>query len=53
MFDLFEAYRDNIAEWLPEMLDACGGTLKLTFFSFFLAAAVGLLFSLLRTSSSR
>ena len=53
MFDLFEAYRDNIGEWLPEMLAACGGTLKLTFFSFFLAAAVGLLFSLLRTSSSR
>ena len=53
MFDLFEAYRDNIADWLPQMLEASVGTLKLTFFSFFLAAAVGLLFALLRTSSGR
>jgi His/Glu/Gln/Arg/opine family amino acid ABC transporter permease subunit len=53
MLGLFEIYRENIADWLPEMFDACFGTLKLTFFSFFLAAAVGLFFALLRTSVSR
>jgi His/Glu/Gln/Arg/opine family amino acid ABC transporter permease subunit len=53
MPDLFDIYRENIADWLPEMLDACLGTLKLTFFSFFLAAALGLLFALMRISSHR
>jgi len=53
MLDLVEVYRENIASWLPEMGMACLGTLKLTFVSFLLAIAVGLLVALLRISTHR
>jgi His/Glu/Gln/Arg/opine family amino acid ABC transporter permease subunit len=52
MFDLVDIYRENLAAWLPEMVQACFGTLKLAFLSFLLAVAVGLLVALLRTSAN-
>lgn len=52
MFDLLDIYRENIADWLPEMIAACFGTLKLAFVSFLLAVAVGLVVALLRISAS-
>ena len=50
---LFEIYDDNIRDWLPEMLRACLGTLKLSLFAFIVAAALGLIVALLRISSRR
>jgi polar amino acid transport system permease protein len=51
MFDLLDAYRDNIRDWLPEMALACLGTLKLTVISFVVAVAIGLVVALTRTAS--
>jgi polar amino acid transport system permease protein len=52
VFDLFDIYKENIADWLPEMLWASVGTLKLAFLSFLVAVAVGLLVALLRVSNN-
>ncbi len=52
MLDLLDVYRDNIAQWLPQMALACLGTLKLAILSFLVGVAVGLLVALLRISSS-
>jgi len=51
MFDLLDAYRDNIRDWLPEMAQACLGTLKLTAVSFVVAVLIGLVVALTRTAS--
>ena len=50
MFDLIDAYRDNIRDWLPQMAAACLGTLKLTAIAFVVAIALGMLVALVRTS---
>jgi His/Glu/Gln/Arg/opine family amino acid ABC transporter permease subunit len=52
MYDLLDIYRENIADWLPEMIAASFGTLKLAFVSFLLAVAVGQVVALLRISAS-
>ena len=44
---------ENLPEWLPQLLVACGETLKLTLVSFVLAAVGGVLVALLRRSSNR
>jgi polar amino acid transport system permease protein len=51
MFDLLDAYRDNIHDWLPQMAAACLGTLKLTAISFVVAVCIGLVVALVRTAS--
>jgi len=51
MFDLLDAYRDNIHDWLPQMAAACLGTLKLTAISFVVAVLIGLAVALIRTAS--
>jgi His/Glu/Gln/Arg/opine family amino acid ABC transporter permease subunit len=53
MLKLPAIYAENYHEWLPEMLGACLGTLKLAALSFLVALAVGLLFAICRTSSAR
>jgi polar amino acid transport system permease protein len=51
MFDLYDAYRDNIHDWLPQMAAACLGTLKLTAISFVVAVLIGLIVALVRTAA--
>jgi polar amino acid transport system permease protein len=51
MFDLFDAYRDNIHDWLPQMAAACLGTLKLTAISFVVAVCIGLVVALVRAAT--
>jgi His/Glu/Gln/Arg/opine family amino acid ABC transporter permease subunit len=46
-------YARHIGSWLPEMLQACIGTLKLTGASLLVAVAFGLVIALMRTSRSR
>jgi His/Glu/Gln/Arg/opine family amino acid ABC transporter permease subunit len=46
----FAAYQDHIGAWLPEMLAAVLGTLKLTALSFMLALAIGLALAIMRLS---
>jgi polar amino acid transport system permease protein len=43
---------ENLPEWLPQLLVACGETLQLTAASFVIAAAGGVLVALLRRSGS-
>ncbi len=50
MSELLAAYHDNIREWLPQMMLASLGTLKLTIVSFFAAVGLGLALSLARLS---
>jgi His/Glu/Gln/Arg/opine family amino acid ABC transporter permease subunit len=50
MLELLAVYKDNIQEWLPQMLSASLGTLKLTVTSFSVAAVLGLAISLARLS---
>ena len=47
---LLTVYEENIADWLPEMVSASFGTLKLTVVSFFFAVALGVFVGLLRIS---
>lgn len=51
MFDLIDAYRDNIHAWLPQMVAASLGTLKLTAISFVVGVLIGLAVALIRTAS--
>ncbi|HLB81438.1 MAG TPA: amino acid ABC transporter permease [Dongiaceae bacterium] len=53
MLDFLEVYRDHIGQWLPELLWASLGTLKLTASSFLLAVAIGLVVALARISRLR
>jgi His/Glu/Gln/Arg/opine family amino acid ABC transporter permease subunit len=50
MFELIAAYKDNIDEWLPQMILGSLGTLKLTIASFVVAVGLGLMLSLARLS---
>jgi His/Glu/Gln/Arg/opine family amino acid ABC transporter permease subunit len=43
-----DTYRLHLDDWLPEMITAAGGTLKLTGFSFVLAMGLGLVIAILR-----
>ncbi len=51
MLKLPAIYAENYRDWLPELLDACLGTLKLAAVSFLLALVLGLVFAMCRTSS--
>ena len=51
MLKLPAIYAENYRDWLPEMLDACLGTLKLAAVSLLLALVLGLVFAMCRTSS--
>lgn len=53
MTDFLQSMAENLPEWLPQLLVACGETLKLTLVSFVLAALGGVLVALLRRSGSR
>jgi His/Glu/Gln/Arg/opine family amino acid ABC transporter permease subunit len=44
---------DDLGEWLPQMLVACGGTLKMTALAYLLAVTAGLLVALARLSHRR
>jgi His/Glu/Gln/Arg/opine family amino acid ABC transporter permease subunit len=48
--DLPAIYAENIDRWLPELLEACVGTLKISAVSFVLAVIIGLVFALMRIS---
>lgn len=50
---LFEVYQENIRDWLPEMISASIGTLRLTAASFVFAVLTGLLIGLLRISPQK
>jgi His/Glu/Gln/Arg/opine family amino acid ABC transporter permease subunit len=50
MFELITAYKDNIDEWLPQMILGSLGTLKLAIASFVVAVGLGLMLSLARLS---
>ena len=47
---LVSVYEENIGDWLPEMVSASFGTLKLTLVAFFFAVVVGVVVGLLRIS---
>jgi His/Glu/Gln/Arg/opine family amino acid ABC transporter permease subunit len=51
--DLPAIYAENIDRWLPELLEACVGTLKISAASFVLAVIIGLIFALCRISRAR
>ncbi|MFN0194062.1 MAG: amino acid ABC transporter permease [Aestuariivirga sp.] len=53
MLQLPEIYAENIHRWLPELLYYSVTTLKIAAVSFILAVVFGLVFALMRTSSSR
>ena len=50
MLDLPQVYAENIQSWLPQLLWACVGTLRLAAVSFVLAVLLGLVTALARTS---
>lgn len=50
MSDLFAVYEEHIGEWLPQLLEAAGNTLRMTAFSFVLAFVVGLVLALAKLS---
>jgi His/Glu/Gln/Arg/opine family amino acid ABC transporter permease subunit len=53
MLQLPEIYAENIHRWLPELLYYSLTTLKIAAISFIIAAAVGLIFALMRTSGNK
>jgi outer membrane protein assembly factor BamB len=46
MSDLFAVYEEHLAEWLPQLLEAAGNTLRMTALAFVLAFIVGLVLAL-------
>ena len=53
MLDLPQIYAENIESWLPQLLEACLGTLRLAAVAFVLAVLAGLVVALARTSRNR
>ena len=53
MGEFLRSIAQNLPEWLPQLLVACGETLKLTAVSFLIAAMGGVLVALVRRSGSR
>ena len=53
MSDLLAVYQDHLAEWLPQLIDAAGNTLRMTALAFVLAFAAGLLLALAKLSNFR
>jgi His/Glu/Gln/Arg/opine family amino acid ABC transporter permease subunit len=53
MSELIAVYQEHLTEWLPQLLEAAGNTLRMTALSFVLAFIVGLLLALAKLSSFR
>jgi len=53
MSELIAVYQEHLTEWLPQLLEAAGNTLRMTAFSFVLAFIVGLMLALAKLSSIR
>lgn len=51
MSDMLAVYQEHLAEWLPQLIDAAGNTLRMTALAFVLAFAVGLVLALAKLSS--
>ncbi len=51
MSDLFAVYEEHWAEWLPQLLEAAGNTLRMTALAFVLAFLIGLPLALAKMSS--
>ncbi|MEZ4562872.1 MAG: amino acid ABC transporter permease [Thermomicrobiales bacterium] len=50
MSDLLAVYREHLGEWLPQLIDAAGNTVRMTVLAFILAFIVGLALALIRLS---
>ena len=50
MSDMLAVYQEHLGEWLPQLLDAAGNTLRMTALAFILAFIIGLLLALLKLS---
>lgn len=50
MSEFFAVYEEHLGEWLPQLIDAAGNTLRMTALSFALAFAVGLVLALAKLS---
>ena len=50
MSDLLAVYREHLGEWLPQLIDAAGNTVRMTVLAFILAFIVGLALALVRLS---
>jgi polar amino acid transport system permease protein len=51
--DLLAVYEEHLAEWLPQLIDAAGNTLRMTALAFVLAFAAGLFLALAKISTFR
>jgi His/Glu/Gln/Arg/opine family amino acid ABC transporter permease subunit len=50
MSDLFAVYEEHLAEWLPQLIEAAGNTIRMTVLAFILAFIVGLVLALAKLS---
>ena len=46
MSEMVAVYEEHLAEWLPQLIEAAGNTLRMTALAFVLAFIVGLLLAL-------
>lgn len=53
MSDMLAVYQEHLAEWLPQLIDAAGNTLRMTALAFVLAFVVGLVLALAKLSTFR
>ena len=51
MSDLGAVYQEHLAEWLPQLIDAAGNTLRMTALAFVLAFVAGLVLALAKLST--
>jgi His/Glu/Gln/Arg/opine family amino acid ABC transporter permease subunit len=51
MSDMLAVYQEHLAEWLPQLIDAAGNTLRMTALAFVLAFGVGLVLALAKLST--
>src|SRR5829696_7525537 len=51
MSEMLAVYEEHLAEWLPQLIEAAGNTLRMTAMAFVLAFIVGLLLALAKLSS--
>ena len=50
MSEMIAVYEEHLAEWLPQLIEAAGNTLRMTALAFVLAFVVGLLLALAKLS---
>ena len=51
MSDMLAVYQEHLAEWLPQLIDAAGNTLRMTALAFVLAFVAGLVLALAKLST--